>query len=214
MECRRDIQEIANLAGLPLDDPRRRHLDECPRCRGLAEAQALFLQPGDTDDLDALGTADALLQERLASALDQQPARSGRPRRRRLWLAAAAVLAVCAVGLAADDLLRRRLLAPPQVGERLRGDEQTDDLIVTSRGGALHLTWSSAPAADTYRFVFLDAASHEIGGRTVDPATGGQAACEISREDLPGAVRFYQVYAISYGDTVARSSIVPAPSGP
>ena len=214
MECRRDIQEIANLSGLPADDPRRRHLDECPRCRGLAEAQALFLQPGDTDDLDGLGASDAQLQERLASALSQPPARTGRVRRRRLWLAAAAVLAVCAIGLAADDLLRQRLLAPPQVGERLRGTESASDLILTSGDGRLHLTWPTAPAADTYRFVFFDAASHEIGGRSVEHTADEPVTCELRREDLPAAVRFYQVYAISYGDTVARSSMVPAPSGP
>ncbi len=36
-----DIRDIPNLIGPSEDDPRRRHLNDCPRCRGVAEAFGL-----------------------------------------------------------------------------------------------------------------------------------------------------------------------------
>jgi len=84
MENCHDMKELANLAGLPVGDPRRGHLDACPRCRGLAEAQGLFLEPGATSDLDDLAGADAELQRRLGKTWFVPPV-AARPRRRANW---------------------------------------------------------------------------------------------------------------------------------
>ncbi len=206
MESCFDIRKIPDLAELPTEDPRRRHLAECPRCRGLAEAHALFLAPGDTSDLEDLAQADAELQGRLAEtwALPSQATSPLRGQRR--WLALAAVLAVCALGLTAGEVLRLRQGAMPRLGENLRGGDALSAVTVALQDNVLQFTWPDAPAADSYVFVFLGADLAETGRRT-----GTQALLALPTVDLPDTTAFCQVFAVSRGDTVARSAIVRTP---
>lgn len=197
-----EIREIAALAGLPADDPRLRHLEKCPRCRSLAQAHAEFLDPGDTSDLAGLAAADAELQQRLGAALAAEPARIVPVRRRRVWLAAAAVLALCAVGLAASDLLRLRDGKVLQEGARLRGDDEVADLVVTEVDTGLQLVWPDAPEVETIIYVFLDGDLAEIGRRDSTGNLTLDAAAPEAR-----AV-FCQALAVAQGDTLARTAIV------
>ncbi len=205
MEQCLNMQEIAALAGLATDDPRRRHLESCPHCRGMAEALGTFLSPGDTSDLDDLAGADVDLWTRLAAAMDTPAAAPvvARPRRRRGWLALAAVLAVASLGLAAADLAHFREFLAPRTGERLRGEPAATDLVSTPVDDGLRLAWSAAPTAETFVFVFL-AADLEDVGRLTSPAP----VLEITGESLPAAASLCQVFAVAQGDTIARSAIV------
>jgi len=206
MEHCHEIAELANLAGLPAGDPRRRHLESCPRCRGLAAAQGLFLEPGDTDDLEDLDGAEAELARRLDQVLAAPPATAAGPvRRRGPWYALAAVLAVGAIGLTTGELLQMRGGSAPAVGERLRGEEAIV-LKVTVAAANVQVTWSDAPLLpDDGFFVFslLGPGLEEVGRRVVQqPGFAGPVA------GLPPAAAFCQAFAVSSGDTVARSGIV------
>lgn len=205
MESCFDIREIPHLADLAPDDPRRRHLAACPRCRGLAEAQALFLAPGDTSDLSDLAAADTRLQHRLAAAWTG-PAAAPAGRGRRGWLALAAVLAVCALGLTAGEVWRLRTGLAPQPGGHLRGDANQLELTVAAQDGVLRLDWAKAPDADSYLFLFFGADLAETGRRVAK-----QSLLDLRPVDLPAATEFCQVFALSHGDTLARSTIVRTP---
>ncbi|MCP4574061.1 MAG: hypothetical protein GY838_17005 [bacterium] len=203
MEHCHPMNELADLAGLPTGDPRRRHLEDCPRCRGLAAAQGLFLEPGDTSDLPDLVAADAELAGRLQSALATPPGAVTRPTRRRAnWYALAAVLAVCAVGLTASELWRGPGGTGPRVGEYVRGDEAVG-LAVTTGEGFLRCDWPAAPEAETFVFALLDAGLAEVERhQEVRPGF------EKSVTDLPATAVYCQAFAVSRGDTIARSGIV------
>ena len=206
MEHCHEIAELADLAGLPAGDPRRSHLDSCPRCRGRAAAQNLFLEPGDTSDLKDLGGADAELARRLDPVLAASPATAARPARRRgPWYALAAVLAVGAIGLTTTELLRMRGGSAPAVGEHLRGEE-TAGLKVTVAAANVQIAWPDAPVlpdAGFFVFSLLGPGLEEVGRRVAQqPGFTGPVA------DLPAATAFCQAFAVSCGDTVARSGIV------
>lgn len=197
--------EIPDLTRLPPDDPRRHHLAECPHCRNAAAAQALFLAPGDTSDLEDLAAVDRRLQERLDAVLvPALPATASR-RKRQGWYALAAMLAVCALGLTATDLLRLRDGALPRVGERVRGEDQSTDLSVTNADGNFRFTWTGAPDAESYAFVWLG-----TDLKAIEATTLHEPRLTAAPADLPPAARFCQVYAVSQGDTIARSAIVRA----
>ncbi len=206
MESCFDIRKIPDLARLSTEDPRRRHLAECPRCRGLAEAQALFLAPGDTSDLAGLAQADAELQSRLAATLALPSTAASPLRGRRRWLALAAVLTVCALGLTTGEVLRLRQGKMPRPGENLRGDDALSGVTVAVQEDVLQLTWPDAPTADSYLYIFLGADLAETGRHV-----GAQAFLALPLEDLPTATTFCQIFAVIRGDTVARSAIVRTP---
>jgi hypothetical protein len=206
MERCLDIREIAALAGCPADDPRRRHLERCVRCRGLAEAHALFLEPGDTGDLDGLADADIELQRRLEAGMNVVPLGRPRARRRRAtWYAAAAVLAVCALGILSTDLARWRPGSLPAVGQRHRGGE-TAGLTVAVADDLLLLSWPDVPAADTFDFVFFDTDLEEV---TRLSAAGPNLETPVT--SLPARVVWCQALAVASGDTIARSDFVALP---
>lgn len=204
MERHLDMREIVDLARLPAGDPRRRHLDECQQCRGLAVAQGIFLDPGDTSDLPDLAAADAELADRLDAALADRPVVVAR-RRRGAWYALAAVLALCAVGLAAGDLFRSGEGDEPLVGTRLRG-EAAVGLVATATADSVRWSWSDAPAAETYVFDLLDA---DLG--TVDSYAAPGPTFTAAVADLPGEASFCQAFAVSHGDTLARTPIAALP---
>ena len=197
-----DPGEIGEIAGLPADDPRRRHLDTCPHCRGLARALDIFLEPGNTSDLGDVAGADAELQARLATAI---PGRSTgtNPSTSRRWpmLAMAAVLALCALGLTATEILRQRDSALPQLDRRQRGDSRDTRLIVVRTTNGLHIAWPGIPAADEVVYVFLSDDMDELG-RHVAPGV-----LQLAVGDQLSAATYCQAFAVLQGDTVGRSGI-------
>jgi hypothetical protein len=194
-----DPRELETIAGLDPDDPRRRHLETCVRCRGAARALAAFLEPGDTSDLEGLPAAAAELEARLAAGLD---ARRRAPARRR-WpaLALAAALAVCALGITTSEVLRGRRAASLPTGQRLRGDVAAAAVAVERAHGQLRLRWDGAPSADTMVYVFLDDGLTELGRRASD------GVLVLPADDPLASTPFCQALAVAEGDTVGRSGI-------
>ncbi len=88
------VEELGDLLELPADDPRRRHVEGCPRCRTLLASYARFLTPGTPPAGARLEQAEVRLTQVLRGALhgssaapagppaspDRAPARAqGRP---------------------------------------------------------------------------------------------------------------------------------------
>ena len=194
---------LPDPSDLPADDPRRRHLETCPRCRGRVAARELFLTPGDTGDLEGLAAADAELARRLEAALARPTQAAGVSSRRRFWYALAAILALGTVGLTVSEIQRLREGSLPRVGERLRGDEPATQVEVTAGEQGLRLSWAAAPPAETYLFRFLGADLADVGQRVAS-----RSSLALAVSDLPAGGVFCQVFALSHGDTLARSAIV------
>jgi hypothetical protein len=203
MERCYDIRDLPDLASLPADDPRRIHLAVCPKCRGQADALAVFLGPGETSDLEDLASADARLQQRLAAAWVTPAPVVSAQRRRLRWYGLAAVLAVCALGLTTGELLRLRPGIPLRVGDHLRGAEEATGLTVGAQDAVWQATWADAPIADSYVLLWL---GNELSTIASVEATKPEFSAPIA--DLSPDVRFCQAFAVSHGDTLGRSAIV------
>ena len=62
-------EELADLVGLPLGDPRRAHRDECPRCQALEQSFAAFMDPADVPEEADLADARLRLSEALGDEI-------------------------------------------------------------------------------------------------------------------------------------------------
>lgn len=197
-----DLLELDQILALPDADPRRQHVDACPECRGRLEAMELFLDPGETPELEGLAAADAQLADRLDRSA--RPARrTGAPRARRFGLALAAVLAVVAVGLTTSELLRTGSLDPVSPGQHLRGRAGPASVTVTASRDGIALAWPAAPVADQILYVFFAGDMTEIGRRAADEAL------VLAPDDPMAGAAYCQAVALVQGDVIARSGIGP-----
>lgn len=211
--------DIERILGLPREDPRRRHLEACPRCRNLARAYAEFLDPGPLDASVDLAEADAELARRLALTLPAAaPRPAARPRRlgrllewptrpaNALRLAAGAALALAGLLLLTDPARHRDIELPERRGE-LRGDE-TELLTAVFLPAGVELRWSP-PAADREAIVLLfDAELAELARIPM----GRADRLLLSNERLGAGIVYAQALFTAEGDTLARSVIIDLPA--
>ena len=178
-----------------------------PIIRALVHAYREFLDPDLGLDIAA---ADAELARRLEAIIDAELPRreqSGGSRNAipRVWLAAAAVLVVCAGFFFARDVtLLRDGRLPDGVGIQ-RGDPADSLGAVWTQGtDDWTLTWRSrGTVSGGAVVVFYDHRMIEISrGALADSVYAVSAAPE-------GAV-YLQIFIVDVGDTVARSAIVTA----
>jgi hypothetical protein len=192
--------EIAAASGLREDDPRRRHMDACARCRTLRVRYEQFVaQPAHVPAAD-LRDAEARLAEFLASAIAPanatvRPFDAGPTSRRRAWgRGALAWLGAPAFAAAAVALVAVTVFVvqrPGGLGSRpsgvLRGqaiggpDGAMQRLApVMISGRRLELRWRGVPTADRYEV------------RLYSPELGALAVVGTSRETVfvlaPGTV--------------------------
>ena len=216
-----DAEDLAEIVTLPTTDPRRRHADECPRCRTLARRFRDFLDPAPLPPEADAEAAGRMLRQRLTTALPElAPALqtdsrvSVAPRRQRVrfarpLLAAAAVL-VCCLGLlgirnqltqpAADRSLERSVL---------RGEDFSPTALgVVAQGGGLELTWGQPADTDASEAVFFDGNLDELA--TVPLDTSGS----LVLAQIPEGARYIRIEFLSGGDVVASTRTVPVPATP
>ncbi len=206
-----DVEALAALSGLSADDPRRAHVESCPRCRARLIALEEFVAASGSDVPEAeWHVAEAeLRRRRVSDGLVSPPARPPAVRRtwtRAVWrpvFAAAASLVVMIAG--AWWVVQSR--HEPTL-RALPGDEWIPS--VESRGAAVTIAWRATPGADQYRVVFLDASLEPVATLEVGPALEAR----VGREALPGGLAHGQavmveVHAIRGPDEVARSRAVP-----
>jgi hypothetical protein len=231
--------DYESVARLPGDDPRRRHLEECPRCGAVWKAYRSFLE--DREPLDgerpdeANATLGRIIEQQFGvtgiapgtdpsspGATEPRPAR--RPAHRFFrspWRIGALILAPAAAVLAAVLLFSHgsRPGAPqaPYRGEtapaafELRPSEVLPD-------GRIHLSWTPLDGADAYEVRIYDRRL----GVLLKQAAGAQTALDLAPATLgpvaaPGAHFAWRVVASRAGEEVGTSAAgaleIPAPDG-
>ncbi len=179
--------ELAALTDVRPGDPRRAHVDGCPRCRArLVEYHAFIAAPPEVPARD-LQDADARLgtfldREVAGAVVRSHPASDSLGERLRAWwrspvaapaLAMASVL-VLAGGVALVTIVMRAPRGgPAAVPEEsvMRGDEaDVLRLAVQARApeGGARLRWSAVPAAERYEV--------QVFSATLEPLTRLDAA--------------------------------------
>ena len=197
------------LADFPAEDPRRAHVDDCPRCQAVMKSFAAFMNPADVPE--GADLADA--HTRLSGALDREigpgdsmdsnaqvirPTTSFLSPFRVRTLAAAAAVVIVAVGL---SLTRYGPETPPQ-DPVLRGAGDVVvpfhcEITVLKNGGYL-LNWPEVEEATSYRVVVYRADLEKL----MDHDVGNATSLELK---LPKGGAFCRVIALRDGDEVARS---------
>jgi hypothetical protein len=210
------VNEIATILALDPEDPRRRHLDECPRCASRLLLYQRFLTAGEASGADA-DAADAHLAEVMKSAIDRAdisnevPESNGLLERivkgmftRPVWATAAVVL-VAAVALVwwqpwKEDgiVLRSDMASLPGAPHLSLGP------VEALADGGMRLTWTPVEGAEGYVIKIRTSDLAEIArfGPVAD------TSFVIYRSMLPPEappVVLWRVVALRYGDEIGRS---------
>jgi hypothetical protein len=227
-----DEQALGDVLALPQSDPRRRHVDECPRCRALAVSYREFLDP--SEEVGSYGSAeDSQLTDfrehltgvasapagptRLhdANARAAAPARGtdGEPRSWSERLFAPALRPVWAIAaiVIAFGVMRIAPQSPPgsATAPVLRGGSAHELATATPSYAANRVTlvWSAHPEADRYQLRFFSTALAEIGRRDL----GRDTSVTLAIGDLPAAYAggetiLWRVVALKAGDELESSA--------
>jgi len=215
-----DASEIAAVLDLGPDDPRRRHLAECPRCRALALSFQEFLAPESVPD----GARPAEAVRRLSRVVADEtaaPTRAGmgspaaggpmgwfgrlwlRPPVRTAWAMAALVVVAGGVFLAVHTRQGREPV--------LRGPQAAVLALQPVRlepDGALRLCWAPLAGAERYQVRLYSTALAEVV--RLEPVTVPEAVLRRSalpRGIPPGTALLWRVAALRGGDDIAQSPV-------
>jgi len=219
-----DELALGEVLALAESDPRRRHLDDCPRCRALVVSYRQFLDPG-SEEMASYGTEEHerlnAFRERLAGiAPVATPAPGGTmpapvaekrswaerlftPGLRPLW-------AVVAIAIAFGVMKIAPTHPPENVVPTLRGGTPEALTVRTPTygdAGAVTLVWNAVPEADHYEVRFFSSALTELGRH----AAGGDTVATLAAADLPlpyrsGEAILFRVVALKDGDELATSA--------
>jgi hypothetical protein len=172
-----DVEQIASVLELPADDPRRRHVDSCPRCRNIARSYAAFMRVETPPEANPEAARERLAQVILGMAretgVSETASRStydvGRKAARWGWwlrwrrgagpLVAAAVITLLAILLWQDHRTE-----PPVLRNERPAGEATLSLRPAEAvaGGGVRLTWSRAQGADRYQVRVFNSELDEV----------------------------------------------------
>jgi hypothetical protein len=208
-ECVR-VEHMADLDLLAADDPRRLHVERCPRCRSLYAAYRAFMTPepppSDSDAEDA--------RAHLAAALEREMSATGGkvagsiPRRGAVrwagWAAAAAIVAVSAL-----VWVRQGPLRPPEAPV-MRGPAAATTLVLASPArvdAGVELSWTAEPAAIAYDVVLYDDAMREVLRLPSHVTRVVLTRAMLGERVPPGTDLAWRVIAKDASAEVGRSSV-------
>lgn len=195
-------EELAELAA---EDPRRAHVEGCPRCQAIMTSFASFMDPADipagADLKDANARLSAALDREIGGAVVRPAPTFWTPFRVRA-LASVAAVVIVAVGL---SLVRPGSKVMTNSEPVLRGMESpvAPFRIDLARldDGRFQLNWSPVEEATGYRVVIYGEDLGELAGFEVG------AAITFSFEAPVGAA-FCRVIAFRDGDELMKSEPV------
>lgn len=204
------LEDLPQIMNLPEGDPRRQHLDRCPRCQTLARQFDAFMHPGPMPTAADLDGAGVELNQRLEAELDLSMSPVTRrspnhsfwrlaPGQGRPLLAMAAVLVIC-VGLLT---IRHQM-----VGTTPRGDSEVTILrgpasLILAQIENNNLIWTLPEQADEATVVLYNASLQEIA-KIAAPMTTTLDLTTISHPET----RYVRVLFMSRGDIIKQSSII------
>jgi hypothetical protein len=210
------LERFEELLRLDPGDPRRAHLEDCPRCSARVTAFQSFLTMRPLPEGIDLDEA----RRRLSQALRQEVAGRERASRSRpsfpsgfflwpRWKPALGLAAALALGVI---LVRTTLDRRPDQEIVLRGDSGAGPAVVLlqpvpAEDGALLLRWRKAQDAEGYRVLIYgpdlaEIARIEAGGDTALVLT----AARLSQLARPGSAVFWRVATLGRGDQLSLSA--------
>lgn len=207
------MEALGELDSLSPDDPRRRHVDRCPRCGALAFAYSEFMRTdpvagAHVDDADT--RLEAFIAARIAVRGAAAPTSGGASRwfellsLRPAWALAAAVLVLSSVAVLrwqpwrSDEIVYR---GAPSSGISVGAPRDLGD-------GRVELTWSPVRGAESYVVMIL---SKDLGAIAARETTSASLVVDLGALASDGPA-FLQVTALLDGDVIAESPPVPVPS--
>lgn len=208
-----EIEHLAEVLRLPGTNPRRQHVDKCPRCRARAALYQRFLDPGaplaGANLPDARRRMSATLEREIAGEAGGQRSLFDalRPFLQPVWRPAMGV-----VGVAAAVLLIVRLTGAPGPGDGssvLRERSATSRAIpvllqpIRQADQAIVLHWKSAPDADAYQVILFGDDLREKARYAAAADTFLRLAPE-RLSALPPSL-FWAVAALRGGDEIGRA---------
>jgi hypothetical protein len=225
--------ELGELEGLPPDDRRSQHVEQCPRCRARLRSYREFMAeagpPATAGERLAREAVSAALEREIFGATASQnpmapPSSLHRARRSFAWLPEAlrppvlrpalAVAAVVLIGFGVVQVAR-------QLGEggptgTVRGGAGGDGAAAMSvarvvlADGRPALSWTRLPAAEDYEVLLIGADLTELGR----VAVGADSLLVLEPGRLPAAAAresalVCRIVARRGGDEIGRSNLVP-----
>lgn len=221
------IDQIADAMVLPVDEPLRRHIDECPRCGSLAAAYSSFVRadaaglPVGADTGDADARLMRFLEDQIGAHETPAP-EPGSPRSHEGFLARLiagfaglpmrpAIAAAASVVVAA--IIVWQIQSPDyQDHAILRGAGLLPLIEVLEphvlAGDSLQIHWEAVEGADGYSFVLFDQKLDAF----FRADTGTEATYVLNRQLLPEdapRVAICRIAALSDGDEIAETAPFP-----
>jgi hypothetical protein len=224
------LDELKTVQSHPVDEPRRRHFDRCPRCRARFASYHDFLEPA----APAIGSRPREADAHLAATLDREiygdpadeqgslpkdePEQEGllgrflqslwRPALRPFWAVGIVVLAVFGIrGVRdwqadqGDRIILRQGPGVTAVAVEVEGVEIRPD-------GTVLLSWTSVADADRYQVSLLGSELLELhrldAGLETSIAVSTDVLSELGNLDR---TLFWQVHAFRGGDEIASSKL-------
>jgi hypothetical protein len=203
-----DVQEIGAVLELPADDPRRRHVEMCPRCRSLVASYTSFVEaePADGSDLERVrGMLDARIR---AGASRWKPSRSSvRAFWWQLWLRPLPLLAAGLVVVSAAVYWTSR---QPEQSSLRETTPQSRTFALSpaevAADGSIHLSWSAMTGADQYQVRIYGPDFGEIYRAPNTTETALNVDRAVLPANLPATLDLtWRVFALSQGDVIATS---------
>lgn len=210
------LEEFEELAALEMADPRRVHLENCPRCRARLTAFRSFMEmkplPVGVRMDDARRHLTEAIRREAASPLQwtlpRRPSTSWFRFARPIWrpvVGFASALLVVGIFLqvtrdrGADYPPVLRDVGTPQAARALPVGAVLDN-------GSIQLRWRSIPAAEGYRVLFYGVDLAELLRLEAGSDTTLNVPYEqVARLGAPGSSVFWRVAALQNGDAVSLS---------
>jgi hypothetical protein len=207
------VESFEELLRLDARDPRRAHLDDCPRCRARLIAFRSFVERRPMPAGADLGDARRRLSAAIRAEIEQESPRHRLwPRRPRPWRMQ--LLWKPALGLVAAGVLVILLLRPAGQGSGdgalvLRGEGPAPAALAADRApdGSLRLSWPAVPPAEGYRVMLYGRDLAEIARLEAGRDTVLVLSAErVARLGPSGGAVFWRVAALEGGEPVSLSA--------